>query len=283
MSEPILPFTGERFTPECVREIWYEHWHRYAFAAAFARSRRVLDAACGEGYGSAWLARGAASVLGVDLSAETIAHARRRYQGLPNLSFLVADVTDLPESLGRFELIVSFETLEHVEQQERMLGGFARLLTDDGLLFISSPERRVYSEKTGYRNPYHLRELNREELETLLRAHFPAVRLYGHKLLFQSALWALDGAGGGALTQTLRGGEVESYPAYEAMYYLAVCARHPAALPDLPALALFGDAEESVYRHYNEEVGKHIRAGLRIRELEAELAALRAQSRTTGD
>ena len=53
MSDPVLPFTGERFTPECVREIAHEHWHRYAFARALAGGRRVLDAACGEGYGSA--------------------------------------------------------------------------------------------------------------------------------------------------------------------------------------------------------------------------------------
>ena len=59
MSDPPLEFTGERFTPECVREIWYEHWHRYAFALPLARGRRVLDAACGEGYGSALLARDA--------------------------------------------------------------------------------------------------------------------------------------------------------------------------------------------------------------------------------
>ena len=68
-----LPFTGERFTPECVREIWYEHWHRYAFARHLARSKRVLDAACGEGYGSAMLAPVAASVLGVDISHDAVA------------------------------------------------------------------------------------------------------------------------------------------------------------------------------------------------------------------
>ena len=56
MTEPTpsaMPFTGERFTPECVREIWYEHWHRYAFARRLVQGKRVLDAACGEGYGSA--------------------------------------------------------------------------------------------------------------------------------------------------------------------------------------------------------------------------------------
>ena len=56
-SEPPMEFTGERFVPECQREIWYEHWHRYALAARYAAGRRVLDAACGEGYGSALLAR----------------------------------------------------------------------------------------------------------------------------------------------------------------------------------------------------------------------------------
>ena len=56
-DDAALPFTGERFTPECVREIWYEHWHRYAFARRLGAGRRVLDAACGEGYGSALLAK----------------------------------------------------------------------------------------------------------------------------------------------------------------------------------------------------------------------------------
>ena len=58
IDQPVLPFTGERFTPECVREIWYEHMHRYALAVTLAAGRRVLDAACGEGYGAALLAMG---------------------------------------------------------------------------------------------------------------------------------------------------------------------------------------------------------------------------------
>ena len=74
MSEN-LEFTGERFTPECTREIRYEHYHRYAVAAEWVKGRKVLDAACGEGYGSHWLAQRADSVTGIDVSAEAIAHA----------------------------------------------------------------------------------------------------------------------------------------------------------------------------------------------------------------
>src|SRR5687767_5056473 len=165
MTDP-LPFTGERFTPECEREIWYEHWHRYAFAARLARGRRVLDAACGEGYGSALLARGAASVLGIDISADAVAHATARYAQRPKLRFEAGDATaldDLPAA--SFDLIVSFETLEHVEAQERMLDGFARLLAPDGALVLSSPDKRTYSEAAGFRNEYHVRELYRDELE----------------------------------------------------------------------------------------------------------------------
>ena len=74
-----LEFTGERFTPECEREIWYEHFHRYALAARWCVNKRTLDAACGEGYGSALLADSATSVEGVDISEQAIAHARQRY------------------------------------------------------------------------------------------------------------------------------------------------------------------------------------------------------------
>ena len=75
MSNP-LEFSGERFTPECVREIWYEHIHRYAFAGELVRNKRVLDAACGEGYGAAHLARTARSVSAVDISETSISKSK---------------------------------------------------------------------------------------------------------------------------------------------------------------------------------------------------------------
>ena len=275
MSEPQLEFTGERFTPECVREIWYEHVHRYAFAASLAAGKRVLDAACGEGYGSALLASRAAFVQGVDLSAKAVAHARERYGELSNLAFSEADVTALADQAqGPFDLIVSFETLEHVESQESMLDGFAERLAPDGILLISTPDKRVYSDLTGHANEFHVRELYREEFQEMLGRRFAALRMLGHKLLFQSVIW--DAERDGHWSATTHGAQSAGL-GYEPVYWIAACSRDPGALKALPSLDLFGDQAESVYRHYDHEVRKNMQAGRRIQELEQEIAALREQ------
>ena len=279
MSDDVLPFTGERFTPECVREIWYEHWHRYVFARPLVAGQRVLDAACGEGYGSALLADVAAEVTGVDIDPVSIAHARERYAGKPNLRYECADATTLPFADAAFDTVVSFETLEHLAAQEQLLAGFARVLGDDGVLVISSPDKHVYSELAGFRNEFHVRELYRQDLLDLLKPHFPHVRLYGQKLLFQSALWALDTnhANVAVATAAEAGQSIRDGFDQAPMYFIAVCAKR--ALPDtLPDVSLFGDREESVYAHYNHEIRQNIAAGTRIAELEAELARLREQA-----
>ena len=273
-----LPFTGERFTPECVREIWYEHWHRYVFARRLAQGKRVLDVACGEGYGSAMLTDGAVEVVGVDIDAPSIAHARERYVR-KNLRYEQGDATMLDFAPASFDLVVCFETLEHLEAQERLLAGFARVLADDGLLVISSPDKHMYSEVSGFENEFHVRELYRDELLALVRPHFDAVRLYGQKLLFNSAIWALDAGGGAceAWTADRAGKSIAPNLNYEPLYFVAICAKR--ALPErLPALSLFGDRDESVYAHYNHEVRKNMNAGRRIAELESEIERLRAEA-----
>src|SRR5688572_15249436 len=277
MSDPVLPFTGERFTPECVREIAHEHWHRYAFARPLARGRRVLDAACGEGYGSALLAAAGAQVLGVDVDPAAVAHARARYGDIAGLRFDVADATALDAlPASSFDVIASFETLKHVHEQERLLDGFARLLAPGGVLLVSTPDRAEYTDRTGETNPHHVRELYRDQFEALLAARFPARRLFGQKLLFQSAIWSLDAAPA-ADTQAsthAAGGLVDGL-AYPPLYFMAACARDAAALAALPALSLFGDAAESVYADYRDEVRRNRAAAAHIAHLEAELARLR--------
>lgn len=278
-QRPALEFTGERFTPECVREIWYEHWHRYSFALPLARGKRVLDAACGEGYGSAMLAAEAASVLGVDISPDTVAHAKARYGTRDRLRYDIGDCTRLDHLPAKsFDLIVSFETLEHLHDHERMLAGFARLLADDGVLLISTPDKRTYTDIAGTINEHHVRELYRDEFEILLASQFPHHRLFGQKLLFASALWdATSTAHWSATTLSADAASATAGLDYAPLYYVAACARSQAVLDALPSLSLFGDATQSVYSHYDHEIRKNIAAGHRILELEAQLADERAR------
>ncbi len=278
MTEP-LEFTGERFTPECVREIWYEHLHRYAFARPLVCGLTVLDAACGEGYGSALLASAAAHVDGVDVSTEAIAHARQRYGGQDHLAFHEADVTRLPFDDDRFDRIVSFETLEHLEAQDEMLAEFRRVLRPDGVLIVSSPDRAEYTDRHGNDNPHHVRELYRDELEALLARHFPAVRLYGQKLTFHSAIWRLEGARSVAFQQAREGevGDATGVPRAP-MYFIGLCAAESARLPEPAAdLWLFDDAAESVYDHYQGEIRRNMAAGGIIAERDREIERLRGE------
>ncbi len=275
-----LEFTGERFTPECVREIAYEHWHRYAWAAEVVRGKRVLDAACGEGYGSRLLSARAGHVTGLDVSEQAIVHARQRYQA-DNLAFETGDATRLPFAEDSFDVVVSFETLEHLEAQDQLLAEFRRVLRADGFLLISSPDRKTYSDDRNYDNPFHVRELYRDEFEALIGRHFPAHRLWGQKLMFLSALWQLEGEEGVQHLLDDEGSvEASSTPAYSPLYFLAAAAGNADCLPAIPGHSFYGDCNESVYTHYNEEVARHIRAGTLLAERDVEIRQLRERLET---
>ncbi|HYD39853.1 MAG TPA: methyltransferase domain-containing protein [Anaeromyxobacter sp.] len=185
-GEP-LEFTGERFVPGCEGEIEHEHYHRYLFARELAAGRDVLDVASGEGYGAALLAGIARSVVGVELDPEIVAHAARSYAA-PNLHFRVGRCEALPLESASVDLVVSFETLEHFEEQRRFLAEVKRVLRPGGLLVLSSPVRGVYS--LGNPNPFHVRELSRGELEALVRSEFRHLVCLGQTPVVGSALLA---------------------------------------------------------------------------------------------
>jgi GT2 family glycosyltransferase/SAM-dependent methyltransferase len=273
MTDP-LPFTGERFTPECAGETAYEHWHRYAFARRLAAGKRVLDAACGEGYGSALLAGVAESVLGVDIDGLAVAHAAGRYSGRNNLRFEQGDITGLPNvAAGSFDLITCFGMLEHLSVPGRLLTCLDRLLAPDGVLLISVPDsRRPPDEGSDPDQPQY--ELTHEELDALLAQRFPARRIYTQKLVFQSALWDASVEEGEFVADT-HGHHWRDGLEYPPAAHLAVCARARAHLPELPALSLYGDAAESVLHHYREQTRVGLMSGTTIAGLRAELEQLR--------
>jgi SAM-dependent methyltransferase len=164
----------ERFVPGMAdgELIEAEHMARYLWASELASGRAVLDAGCGVGYGTALLAgAGAAEAVGIDVSRESVEAARA---GAPdNASFVVGDVHALPFDDGRFGLVVCFEVIEHVQEQDAVLGELARVLAPEGVLVLSSPHRGVYPAG----NPHHLHEYEPEELRAALEARFPHVEL----------------------------------------------------------------------------------------------------------
>jgi ubiquinone/menaquinone biosynthesis C-methylase UbiE len=165
----ILMFTGERMVPEISDMITYwEHIYRYRFAAGLVKNKRVLDIACGEGYGAAGLQKsGARSVIGVDISEEACNHAREKY----NLDARQGNAEAIPLPVHSVDVIVSFETIEHINNPASFLSECTRVLDPKGTLIISTPIRDIY-RKTGRSSTYHCSEFSEQEMENLLARYF---------------------------------------------------------------------------------------------------------------
>src|SRR5439155_5856786 len=140
-------------------------------------------------YGSALLARHAAEVVGADIAAEVIAQARARYAAVQNLEFVAADCAVLPFPDASFDAVVSFETIEHITQQEAFLDEVRRVLRTDGLFVLSSPNKLEYSDRRSFANEFHVRELYRGELAALLAQRFAHAHWFGQRMSFFSVVW----------------------------------------------------------------------------------------------
>lgn len=172
-----LPLTGERTAPGIPPEnYWFQrHVVAYRFAAARVRGGSVLDAGCGEGYGTDILARTARAVVGVDLDAGIVRRAAQRYR---RASFEPADVVSLPYPDASFDAVVSLQVIEHVAQPGAFLQECGRVLRPGGTIVLSTPNRLTFS-RDGMRNPFHTFEFSPPELAALLRQHFIAVEIAG--------------------------------------------------------------------------------------------------------
>ena len=270
-----LPFTGERFIPGTRGEIWIEHWHRYHFATRWSAGRRVLDIACGEGYGSALLARNAAHVTGVDVSLEAVEHAHLAYTAVRNVEFSQGSCTRIPLPDESVDLVVSFETLEHIEEQEAFLDEIARVLAPDGVLLMSCPNKAEYTDKRHFENEFHVKELYREELEALVRSRFAHADWYGQRPTFYSIIaperavpWA-----GQLVEVSEQEPDAASSRLSDPIYFLLAAARERAALLQVaPALSVFADRTDWMYQDYVSVV-KDLRHHAALnKELQAKLA-----------
>ena len=257
-KENKLEFTGERFTPECVREIWYEHYHRYAFARRLVKNKTVLDAACGEGYGSHILSDNATSVVGLDIDDSSVKHAQERYQK-SNLSYVQGSCIKLPFKNDSFDCIVSFETIEHLAEQQQMLNEFNRVLKKDGFIIISTPDKKHYTDATGFTNEYHVKELYKDEFKQLLDIHWQQQSWYSQALSFNSIMQQLNISNTDFASDILTENKlISDGDIIKSMYYVVIASKNNTEMPSLPELHLFADEKQSVYEHYNEMIREYI-------------------------
>jgi len=260
----LIDWTGERcvpWTPDV--QVVYEHMHRYLWAATVVAGRRVLDLGSGEGFGASILAAGEETeVVGIDIDARTVEHAQLNWGG-PRTSFKVGDALDLSEfEDGSFGAVVAFEVIEHVNEQERVLAEVARVLADDGVLIISTPDRRLYSDATGQVNPFHRHELTYEEFSALLEGQFPHLAVWGQRTITGSHLAAL-GSSAEELSATEffieRAGDewrMASEPA--ALYLVALASR--GALPEASSSSVLGDCDLELVRAAERKAGDAAKA-----------------------
>lgn len=231
----------ERFDPASVRGEMTdaEHLARYAWAAQLAQGRRVLDAGCGLGYGSALLAgAGAVAVTGMDVAPAVVEVARSRVPA--GVTLVEGDIHQLPFEDSSFDAVVCFEVIEHVEDAGGAIAELARVLAPGGVLLVSSPNRDVYVPG----NPHHVHEFTPDELEATLREHFPEVRLLRQHQWIVSAVLGDGAFAADGLDEVpgLRVRKAAGVPPGQETYTVALAG--DAALPDVSPAAVFaGDAE----------------------------------------
>lgn len=175
--------SSERVSNDEKGRWWGEHLFRYLVVKDYLKgNEKILDIACGSGYGAALLAKAlnTGSVIGGDLDQGAVDYCNSRFKELP-VTFEVLDIFNLPFKKETFDIITSFETIEHVKDGALMLSKLEEVLKPNGLLFLSTPNFPVNSPKGFIENPYHIHEYTIGELRSLVLEKFEIVKFGGQK------------------------------------------------------------------------------------------------------
>ena len=168
-AEDTLTDTGERMIPEFHKGtfMYGEHFVRYQSVASLVKDKIVLDIACGSGYGTKKLAETANKVVGVDIDAPTVAYAKKHFHA-KNVEYLKGDGVKIPLEDHSVDVVVSFETIEHIVKYETFLDECKRVLKPKGIMILSTPNDKEFSED----NHFHVHEFVHDELEKLVCKNF---------------------------------------------------------------------------------------------------------------
>ena len=222
MSE--IEFTGERVIPGLVdADLFNEHVARYRFAAWFLAQHRgpvrVLDAACGSGYGAREFSSSSVRVVSVDIAGEATALAHKNSDAV-----VQASCEALPFADQSFDLIAAFEMIEHLQDASAFLAGARRVLRADGVLLVSTPNRAYYAEARGTAgsNPFHTHEYDYEEFRAVLQTVFPHIRLWTQNHAPGIVFAPTAGSGSARALQAADNGGI-----HHAHFFLAACSAAP--------------------------------------------------------
>ncbi len=253
----------ERFETSVRFHSWYEHWHRYHFIAGLIKGKNVCDVACGEGYGSALMASSAKTVIGVDLDIETIDNASKKNTGIDNLSFIQSNALNLEFEDNEIDVIVSFETLEHLTDHDELLTEFIRILKNDGLLIISTPDKDIYSAKDDH-NEFHIKELTANEFDHLITTKFKFHSTYGQQFQLSSVIEKraqADLTGSNQHIYVQEGTEQQTVGNNSKPEYLIkICSNNQQVIDDLslPIRHSFSEYNNRLLQHYDDQIKRLI-------------------------
>ena len=250
----------ERFEPlEVSGRLAYEHLHRYAICRDHVAGRRVLDVACGTGYGTNILAQAAAEATGMDIDASAIRRAKRKYRRA-NLKFVTADCYEMPFEGQSFDMVVANEMIEHIEDHDRFVEEVRRVLRPGGAFFVSTPNKPIYNR---YKPPnaFHVSEMDIPEFRDLLEVHFEHVRFVGLRMALVSAGFDLDGgkhSSNLAAAKTYRGAVADKgrptitnddLALEDPEYVLAICSDKPVEADSISSTIFFSSEDDLWLEH----------------------------------
>lgn len=249
-----LPNDYERMIPEYHKgsPVYAEHIVRYEGAVDLVRGKVVLDIASGSGYGTKLLASTAKKMYGVDVSEISISYAQENYAAL-NIEYIVGDGIKIPLPDASVDIVVSFETIEHIKDYEQFMVEVKRVLTQDGLLLLSTPNVVEFAEG----NHFHLHEFEESELHSLIRKYFKNTKSYYQGTWLYNAL--INEAG---LTKEWRHPIQTIHTApitlNQCLYFYVLCSNRQISEKVVEVAATSGHWSEKGHQDYDKTLRNHI-------------------------
>lgn len=244
--------TGERMVPEHSKGsiVYGEHMARYHSIKQIVKDKTVLDIASGSGYGSALIAEDAKKVIGVDISQEAIDYANKSYKK-KNVEFIKGDGTKIPLGNNSVDVVVSFETIEHIEDYKQFMDEIKRVLTTDGVLILSTPNDDEYSEE----NHFHVHEFRHKELKTLITEYFKHFEVYYQGDWLYSALLPERLTGSEEWREKFETFQYSPIKAEKAIYFLVIASNTPSN-QHIAGTGIISEHWSELKKHNNEMVFK---------------------------